>query len=317
MALAPPFAHLCGQALAKRMLAGSVDRDRLSHAYLFSGPDGCGKSVAAEALAGLVLAAPAAGHPDFHVFAPERHRFLRDQALEVRRLAALKPYAGSHGVFVLKHAEALTGEAASVLLKLLEEPPGPALFLLLCEHADQVAATLRSRCQTVPFGPVPPNDLIPWLRERGVAEPERVAALSAGNPGRALAVADDPARVQQWERAGELLAEIGGGDLEDEMQRAAVAAADPGLMAVLGARMGTQLTTAGAMAHEPVPQQSLEGLAAWFDAEAALELNVTPRLTWEVLLLRLRRIRGLRYDRIERSDTATDSIGSNLSGGES
>jgi DNA polymerase-3 subunit delta' len=280
------FARLCGQPLAKGILAGALRAGRLAHAYLFAGPDGSGKSVAASDLAAAVLGAPPEGHPDHHVFAPERQRFLIDQVREICRRAALAPYAAPRSVFVLKRAEALTGEAAAALLKLIEEPPGPALFVLLCEHAAQVEATLRSRCQVVPFGAVPPGELSAWLSAQGIEDAAELAGMSMGNPGLALRMAADDAWRRRRERAERLLAEVGTGDAEDELQRAAEAADDDQLLAALVPALRSGLAEGG----------SLDALDAWFEAEAALAANVTRRLTWEVLLLRLRRAKGVRYD---------------------
>lgn len=280
--------QLCAQAVAKAILRGAAESGRLVHAYLFAGPDGTGKSVAAVELASHAIGSPAEGHADFHVFAPERQNFLVEQAREVCRLSALRPYAGRRCVFVLKRAEALTGEAAATLLKRLEEPPGPALFVLLCTQAPAVAATLRSRCQVVPFGPVPPAELAGWLVARGVEGAAELAALSEGKPGLALELAADDGWRQRRARAEQLAAQVGAGDEEDELRRAAAAAADDGLLGAFGAALRGRL----------LREWPLEAIEAWFDAEAALAANVTGRLTWEVLLLRLRRMREVRYDAI-------------------
>ena len=95
----------------------------------------------------------------------------------------------------------MTEQAANTLLKTLEEPTAPVIFLLVAESEDDFPPTIASRCRTVHFGRVPDDELTQALVERGItADAARVAAMVAGGrPGLALALATRPevARVRQ------------------------------------------------------------------------------------------------------------------------
>ncbi len=95
----------------------------------------------------------------------------------------------------------MTEQAANTLLKTLEEPTAPVIFLLVAESEDDFPPTIASRCRTVHFGRVPDEELAQALVDRGIAsDAARVAAMvSGGRPGLALALATRPevARVRQ------------------------------------------------------------------------------------------------------------------------
>jgi hypothetical protein len=104
-------------------------------------------------------------------------------------------------VFLFEDAGLMTEQAANTLLKTLEEPTAPVIFLLVAESEEDFPPTISSRCRTVHFGRVPDEELTAALVDRGVGtEAARVAAMVAGGrPGLALSLATRPevARVRQ------------------------------------------------------------------------------------------------------------------------
>jgi hypothetical protein len=133
-----------------------------------------------------------------------------DQARGVVTQSALTPVESERRVFLLEEAGIMTEQAANTLLKTLEEPSAPVMFVLVAESEDDFPATVSSRCRTVHFGRVSEEELTAALVERGiVAERARVAALVAGGrPGIALHIATNPdvAAVRQaWLRLPERL----------------------------------------------------------------------------------------------------------------
>ena len=113
-----------------------------------------------------------------------------DQIREVVRQLGYHRYSGKRRFVIVDPADALPAAAANALLKTLEEPPEGTGFILLSTQSRALLSTIRSRCQRVRFGAVPDAEIARWLAKRGVADPERVARLALGAPGRALELAE-------------------------------------------------------------------------------------------------------------------------------
>jgi DNA polymerase-3 subunit delta' len=173
-----------------------------SHAYLFRGPRGSGKRVAARAFAAEVLAAASdnpedarrralldpSPHPDLVWLAPTGAQHMVEEVRErVIRAAAYRPFEGGKRVFVVEAAEAMRDESQNALLKTLEEPPEFVHLILLSSDGEGLLETVASRCQVVDFAPLPAEVLEPELAEEGASRDEAAAAarLAAGDLERA------------------------------------------------------------------------------------------------------------------------------------
>jgi DNA polymerase III subunit delta' len=143
---------------------------RPAHAYLFEGPRGAGKRAVARAFAAEILAGAApdpddarrralldpSPHPDLVWLAPTGAQHLVEEVRErVIRAAAYRPYEGGKRVFVVEAAEAMRDESQNALLKTLEEPPKFVHLILLSSEPALLLETVASRCQAVPFAPLP------------------------------------------------------------------------------------------------------------------------------------------------------------------
>jgi DNA polymerase-3 subunit delta' len=200
----------------------AVARGRLAHAYLFVGPSGIGKRLFAGELAKALLCEgrPASGkleacdtcpacilvdagtHPDF--FTNPRPWLDEEEKKEVNVYPihlmrafcdsfALKSARGRGKVAILDDADDLSTESANCFLKTLEEPPPRSVFILVGTRPDLQRETVVSRCQVVRFAPLSEADVIDFLLKNGVedkAHATRLARLSGGSPGQALALAD-------------------------------------------------------------------------------------------------------------------------------
>lgn len=214
---------LRGQPRVVSLLERALERGRVAHAYLFTGPEGAGKTTAALALAAALNceAQPGVGcggtcgpcakieagiHPDVRVL--ERQGAARIIPIEsVRRevvaACALPPHEARARVFVVEEAGALQGPAANALLKTLEEPPPRTHFVLATTAPDQLLPTIRSRCQRVSFSELP-EDLRAELSGEGEDAGARLSALAER-----LLAAVEAGALERFEAAREAAAERG------------------------------------------------------------------------------------------------------------
>lgn len=192
--MADAFENILGQPQVREFLRSSVRQGRVSHAYLFAGPAGSNKTLAAYALAQAVLcpkgpAGPRGGrcgecdtcarvmrkkHPDVRYFAPEGAAgYLIDQVRDIVADTALAPIQASRKVYILDRVDLLGTAAANAFLKTLEEPPADVLLILLGRTCESVLPTIVSRCQVVPFRHIPASEAAGILVQNTGASAER------------------------------------------------------------------------------------------------------------------------------------------------
>ncbi len=211
-----PFRDLVDQDHAVFLLRTAVRTGRVSHAYLFVGPPGVGRSDTALAFAQLLNCERAEGdacgqcractliasgqHPDVRVVDIAEGRLLDPedttktgigikQVLALRREVVYPPFQGQWKVYVFVDAETMTTEAANSLLKVLEEPPARVVIVLIAESTVPLLPTVVSRCQLVRFSLIPTPAIERALVERhkvAVGKARFVAVLAGGQLGRAV-----------------------------------------------------------------------------------------------------------------------------------
>lgn len=200
----PPKALACldEQPRVRDLLATAVIEGKLSHAYLFLGVPGSGKTEAARALAQCVVC-PRGGdgscdecirvahgtHPDVRFVQPASATgYLVSQVRELIADVPLAPVRARAKVYVLEQVGTLRGAAANALLKTIEEPPEGVMFILIARTAAAVMPTIASRCQRVPFTVVGADAAErSVLRSSGLDGSEaRIALAVAGTPERAV-----------------------------------------------------------------------------------------------------------------------------------
>ena len=218
--------QVVGHEAAVALLSRSLEREMLSHAYMFVGPSRVGKTTLAMNLAqgANCLNEPAARpcgecgqcvriaqglHPDVQIIDREpnasgtrtRRDIGIDQVREAQRAAVLKPYEGRNRVFIFQEASALTSEASNALLKLLEEPPESVLLILLTSDREAIPDTILSRCQQIDFRTLPIETIARHLEETQSVPRERateLARLSGGKIGWAIEAAQDSSLVEEY-----------------------------------------------------------------------------------------------------------------------
>lgn len=224
------LATLIGNARVREALRRAAARDRLPHALLFAGPEGVGKRTTALELAKAVTcAAPVDGdacdvcpscvraangeHLDIRVFAPDGQFVKIAQMRELAREANASPFEGRRRVMIVDSAHQMRDEAANAILKTLEEPPPTTLIVLVTDQPYALLETIRSRCQTLRFGPIEAGEVERYLMshfKRPREETRLLARISGGRIGRAIATDLSVYREQRKEMLGllELLAGV-------------------------------------------------------------------------------------------------------------
>ncbi|WP_205473230.1 DNA polymerase III subunit delta' [Nocardioides sp. SYSU D00038] len=201
---------LVGQARVVESLRAAASGKGMSHAWLFTGPPGSGRSNAAVAFAAALQCETRTGcgtchachtvlagsHADVGVVRTQRLSIGVDQVRELVRRSALSPVGRGSQVVVVEDADRLTEQACNALLKAIEEPTERTVWMLCAPTVEDVLPTIRSRCRLVTLATPSTDDVAAFLvRHDGVGEAlaSYSARASQGHIGRARALARDEA----------------------------------------------------------------------------------------------------------------------------
>jgi DNA polymerase III subunit delta' len=226
------FQSLLGQSQAVELLERAVECDRIAPAYLFVGPEGVGRKLAARLFLEILLRDPTASqrpstqdnHPDLLWVEPtythqgkamtaktllekgialpkSRPQVRLEQVREITRFLSQSPIEASRLLVVIDGAQTMGESAANGLLKTLEEP-GHGTLILIAQTLDTLLPTIVSRCQRIPFHCLSHTDLNNVLHRLGLddllAYPQ-LLAMAQGSPGLA---------IQYWEKLQTVPAEV-------------------------------------------------------------------------------------------------------------
>ncbi len=203
------FKTIYDQDTAIRILSKSITNNRISHGYLFWGPEGVGKKLTAKAFAKSVLCSDKEllgcnncntciriekeVHPDLLIIKPTgKTRLITvDTIEEIIHLAHFRPYEGDRRFVIFDDAERIGIPAQTHFLKTLEEPPSNTTFVLVTCNPGLILSTIRSRCQPVRFQHLQPGTIKKILvGKKSLREDEatKLANLSQGQISRALEI---------------------------------------------------------------------------------------------------------------------------------
>ncbi|WP_115016321.1 DNA polymerase III subunit delta' [Synechococcus sp. UW140] len=312
------FADLVGQAQAVALLEAALAKDRIAPAYLFAGPEGVGRCMAAlRFLEGVLQGGQvdlrqrrrleARNHPDLLWVEPSYSHQGRliarseadeagvskrtppqvrlEQIREVSRFLARQPLESARGLVVIEDPEAMAESAANALLKTLEEP-GHGLLILLSAAPDRLLATIRSRCQQITFQRLSSGQMQEVLGRLDDDERAQAAAAMAQPELVALAAGSPGAllsHADQWQSVPEGLRD-----------RLVALPAKPAEALALARDLSEALSGEQQLWLLSWWQQQLwyrqgdvEGLHRLERLRSHLLSYVQPRLAWEVTLLDL------------------------------
>ncbi|MEE4253175.1 MAG: DNA polymerase III subunit delta' [Desulfuromusa sp.] len=195
--------NVIGHKKQKDILLRAIKSQHIAHAYLFEGPEGVGKRHVALAFARNLLCDHSTGcgecpsclkvnhnnHPDIHTLDADGAALKIDQIRDLQQQLSLRPLEGHHKVCLVDGADFFTTGAANSLLKTLEEPQPGTIIILLTNHPEKLLTTIRSRCQRLPFGRLPKQQIAKVLKEQlnlNSTDAKILAALSEGSFKKAL-----------------------------------------------------------------------------------------------------------------------------------
>lgn len=231
-----------------KFLTKSAALGKLSHAYLFSGPDGLGKKTLVLKFSHLVNCQDADEgkkpcgecpscrefekncHPDFSWLESAEKGVVENEADLIRELCrwlSLRPSLGKYKILVINQFETFSAAAQSALLKTLEEPPGNAIIILVSRQPDLILPTIVSRVQEIRFYPWTPAQIREFLKELGTANQlaGQISFLSSGRPAKALLLKEPAGLRAEKERLTEFV-DLGAGDLHEVFRKIKIMSED-------------------------------------------------------------------------------------------
>ena len=188
------FGEIAGQSAAVDMLVSALQNGKTGHAYLFSGPRGCGKTTAARLLAKSLncinraeksfepcedcenCKAITQGESLDVVEIDGASNNSVDEARELKSQANLAPFNSRYKIYIIDEVHMLSIAAFNALLKIMEEPPEYVVFILATTEPHKVPVTIRSRCQHIPFHRINVKDIFAQLNKICDAEHENIKA---------------------------------------------------------------------------------------------------------------------------------------------
>jgi DNA polymerase-3 subunit delta' len=199
------FSEVYGQEKQIAVLKSAMERNRVSHAYLFHGMKGVGKRTTAEIFAKALnckggdsdscdrcsscVKMEHGNHPDVIIIESGGIFIKIDEIRGLRRQIKYRPYEGGKRIFIIVDADKMNSPAANALLKTLEEPAPSNILILISSRPNELPRTILSRCQKLRFNPVRSDLIVKRLVDTMSTNEEQarlIASSSGGSIGRAL-----------------------------------------------------------------------------------------------------------------------------------
>ena len=186
------FKDIIGQEFAKKYLTNSINKDKVSHAYLFEGMNGVGKKTLAKEFAKtLIKVDKLENSPDYISIEPEGSSIKIAQIRKLQTDVLVKPHS-DYKIYIINKAEKMTVESQNALLKTLEEPPAYVIIILITSNKNSLLDTIKSRCEIIKFLPVSFIQTKKYLEDMGIEERKAsiLSTFSRGSISKALELSE-------------------------------------------------------------------------------------------------------------------------------
>lgn len=186
------FETIIGHEQQKQYFNQIVQNGSFAHAYCFEGVDGIGKFTFARTLAKSLLCDNKSdleakfetdNHPDYLCVTADGNTIKTEQIEALHSFIHMKPFLSELKIVIIDDAPTMTEQAQNKLLKLIEEPPGHALFLLTTENAYKLLPTVRSRLIRIPFHPLTIDQLTALVQKRAMTVDVQLLGIAMGSMG--------------------------------------------------------------------------------------------------------------------------------------
>jgi DNA polymerase-3 subunit delta' len=300
---------IIGHQFQLNYLKKLAESDKIPHALLFSGEDKIGKKKAAFEFASILLecnAEKVKSNPDFLFVEPVSNKGKRDKIqkkeikiAKVREISShfsLGTFSSPFKVAVIDDAHLMRKDAQSSFLKLLEEPKGSSLFILITSFPKVLLPTIRSRVQEIKFYRVSDEKILKYLKNTNFSEKEKkeIVDLSQGKPGKAYNFISNPEKLKEEKQRIKEIIKMVNSDIDTRFKYAEEISKDPNkLKEILNLWLEyfrkalikkSRGKTSGKYTLKEVEKilkliQNLKSIVS--------STNVNPRLAFEILMIEL------------------------------
>ena len=202
------FETILGNQKVKQMLQNSIEKNIVSHSYMFIGLEGIGKKMIAKEFAKKILCLnqiidnqcncksciefDTNNNPDFLIVEPDGNSIKIEQIRNLQKLIQEKPIISNRKVYIIDNADLMTKEAQNCLLKTLEEPPEYAVIILVGSNENLFLPTIKSRCMILHFDKISNEEMKRYLKDNlGINQiNEEMLDMFQGSIGKAINLKD-------------------------------------------------------------------------------------------------------------------------------
>jgi len=197
--------EIIGHEKQRDFLKKIVKTGKISHAFLFSGPEKIGKKTSVIEWASLIFNEDFFArkeHPDLIFIHPQGKEIQISQIRNLSWRLSLKPYSAPYKMAIIDQAHLMNQEAQTALLKTLEEPRGNTILNLITEYPETLFPTIISRVQNLKFYPIEKEKIKKYLKEKGIpeAKAEKIAKLSFGRLGLAVDFLENGQKMEELDK---------------------------------------------------------------------------------------------------------------------